>query len=69
VHVHHFLNYKLCRAVDIFQNFCQPVAIQAVIHFLSKSEAAQNKRSADDFQFLTSCIFVSTSFFELLQLE
>ncbi len=40
VHVHHFLYYKLCQAVDIFQNLCQPVAIQAVDIFLSKSETA-----------------------------
>ena len=41
VHVHHFLYYKLCQAVDIFQNLCQPVAIQAVDIFLSKSETAR----------------------------
>ena len=40
VHVHHFLYYKLCWAVDIFQNFCPPVATPAVINFLSKSETA-----------------------------
>jgi hypothetical protein len=41
VHVHHFLYYKLCRAVDIFQNLCRPFAIRAVDIFLSKSETAQ----------------------------
>jgi hypothetical protein len=41
VHVHHFLYYKLCQAVDIFQNFCRPVAIRAVVNFLSQSETAQ----------------------------
>jgi hypothetical protein len=47
--VHHFLYYKLCRAVDILQNLCRPVAIQAVNIFLSKSETAYNTRTADDF--------------------
>jgi len=41
VHVHHFLYYKLCRAVDIFHNLCQPVTIRAVDIYLSNSETAQ----------------------------
>ncbi len=49
VHVHHFLYYKLCRAVDIFQNLCRANAIRAVNIFLSKSETARNTRTADDF--------------------
>ncbi len=83
IHVHHFLYYKLCRAVDILQNLCRPVAIRAVNIFLSKSETAQNTRTADDFWCSTSfhffCqlvnlrrlvdIFVSTSFFELSNFE
>ncbi len=45
----------MCRAVDIFQNSCRPVAIRAVIIFLCKSETAQNTRTADDFLFSTRC--------------
>jgi hypothetical protein len=44
----------LCRAVDIFQNLCWPIAIWAVNIFLSKSETAQNTRTADDFWFSSS---------------
>ncbi len=57
VHVHHFLYYKLCWAVDIFQNLCRPFAIQAVDIFLSKSETARNTRTADDFWLSTSFHF------------
>ncbi len=49
IHVHHFLYYKLCQAVDIFQNLCRPNAIRAVNIFLSKSETTRNTRTADDF--------------------
>jgi hypothetical protein len=49
-----FFYYKLCRAVDIFQNLCWPVTIWAVNIFLSKSETARNTRMADDFWFSTS---------------
>jgi hypothetical protein len=43
VHVHHFLYLRYCWAIDIFQNFCWPVAIWAVIHLKSKSETAQKQ--------------------------
>ena len=33
----------MCRAVDIFQNFCRPVAIWAVINLLSKIETTQKQ--------------------------
>ena len=45
VHVHHFLYYKLCRAVDIFQNLCWPVAIRAVDIFCLKVKLLESSWS------------------------
>ncbi len=43
VHVHHFLYLRYCQAVDIFQNFCWPIAIWAVSHFWSISATAKKQ--------------------------
>ncbi len=45
VHVHHFLYYKLCRAVDIFQNLCRPFAIRAVDIFFLKVKLLESSSS------------------------
>ncbi len=59
--VHHFLYLKYCPAVNIFQNFCQPVAIWAVIHFWSKSTTSRKQFVLHLLQmfviFFTSCHF------------
>jgi hypothetical protein len=44
-HVHHFLYYKLCRAVDIFQNLCRPFAIRAVYFFFLKVKLLESSSS------------------------
>jgi hypothetical protein len=85
VHVHHFLHYKLSRAVDIFQNLCRLVAIWAVDIFLSKSETARIQNPVDPqrltgFEQLTKKVtfarmvssswkIVSSSFFEQSNFE
>jgi hypothetical protein len=45
VHVHHFLYYKLCQAVDIFQNICRPFAIRAVDFFFLKVKLLESSSS------------------------
>ncbi len=74
-----FFYYKLCRAVDIFQNLCRPIAIRAVNIFLSKSETARNTRTEDDFSWflifeqltkkVTFARMVSSRFFEQTNFE
>jgi hypothetical protein len=78
-----FFTINCVEQLTFYKTFVDQLQFEQLIFFLSKSETAQNTRTADDFWFSTSfhffCqlldlrravdIFVSTSFFELSQFE
>ncbi len=63
--VHHFLYLKYCPAVNIFQNFCQPVAIWAVIHFWSKSTTSRKQFVSHLLQTFVIFFFTRCHFFDI----
>jgi hypothetical protein len=78
-----FFTINYVEQLTFYKTFVDQLQFEEFIFFLSKSETAQNTRTADDFLFSTSFhffsqllnlhqavdIFVSSSFFELSKFE